>query len=152
MNRIVHVELSEANDFVTRHHRHHKPVTGHRFSIGLVDGDGQLIGVAIVGRPVARNTDQKNTLEVLRLCTNGEKNACSQLYAAAARAGYELGYRVIQTSILDSEPGTSLRASGWEFAGRSRGGNWNSKSHPHRRTDQPMCPKQKWNRRLRPDA
>ena len=76
---IRHIELKDANAFVAKHHRHHKPVTGHRFSIAAYDGD-KLCGVAIVGRPVARNIDQQNTVEVLRLCTDGTRNACSFLY------------------------------------------------------------------------
>src|SRR5579859_562950 len=105
-------ELRDANAFVERLHRHHKKVQGHRFSIGLWDED-KLVGVAIVGRPVARMTDHTKVLEVTRLCTDGTKNACSALYSAAARVGKELGYERIQTFILESEPGTSLIATGW---------------------------------------
>ena len=79
------ISLSEANAFVAPWHRHHKPVVGHKFSIGC-EADGRLAGVAIVGRPVSRYLDDGKTLEVNRLCTDGTKNACSFLYAAAARA------------------------------------------------------------------
>jgi hypothetical protein len=114
--RVRAVELSEANAFVAQHHRHHKPVVGHRFSLGAFDGD-RLCGVVIVGRPV-------------------------------------LGYERIQTFILDSEPGTSLRASGWEREAVSPGGQWNHPDEPYlfdgpnRRTDQPTCAKVRWARRL----
>ena len=53
---IVPVSLKEANAFVEQHHRHHGPVVGHKFSIGCTDGD-QIVGVAIVGRPVSRYLD-----------------------------------------------------------------------------------------------
>lgn len=79
------VSLAEANAFVEQHHRHHKPVCGHKFSIGCTV-DGRLAAVAIVGRPVSRYLDDGFTLEVNRLCSDGAKNACSFLYAAAARA------------------------------------------------------------------
>ena len=46
--------LKEANAFVEQHHRHHKPVVGHKFSIGCTDGN-EIVGVAIVGRPVSRH-------------------------------------------------------------------------------------------------
>ncbi len=36
---IVPMTLKEANAFVAGHHRHHGPVTGHKFSIGLSDGE-----------------------------------------------------------------------------------------------------------------
>ena len=136
-----HIELKEANDFVARLHRHHKPVTGHRFSLACVDGGGQLRGVAIVGRPVSRRIDQRQTVEVLRLCTDGTPNACSYLYGACRRAAKALGYRRIITYILASEPGTSLRAAGWRFCRLNAGGSWNSPSRP-RADAAPTGPKQ----------
>lgn len=84
MLTLIPVSLKEANAFVAEHHRHHKPVTGHKFSLGCTQ-EGQLVGVAIVGRPVSRYLDDGITLEVNRLCSTGEKNVCSFLYGAAAR-------------------------------------------------------------------
>ena len=110
MLNIIPISLKKANAFVTAHHRHHKPTAGHKFSIGC-EQNGQLVGVAIMGRPVSRYLDDGRTLEVNRLCTTGEKNACSMLYAAAARAAKAMGYRKIITYTLDTEPGTSLRAA-----------------------------------------
>ena len=104
MLALIPVSLSQANDFVEQHHRHHKPVRGHKFSIGCIT-DGRLATVAIVGRPVSRHLDDGFTLEVNRLCSDGTKNACSFLYAAAARAAKELGYRRIITYTLDTENG-----------------------------------------------
>ena len=144
---VVHVELKEANEFVARLHRHHKPVVGHRFSIGCSDRDG-LRGVAIVGRPVARMTDFSTTAEVTRLCTDGADNACSFLYGACARAARALGFSKIQTFILDSEDGTSLTAAGWEREGSSPGGQWKHTDGKPRRTDQPTEPKWKWSKNL----
>lgn len=148
MLRIVHLELSELNALVAALHRHHKPVRGHRFSIGVTDSD-VLVGGASIGRPVARNTDQQTVIEVTRLVTDGTKNACSALYAAAARAGKELGYERIQTFILASEPGTSLIAAGWTFDGVSKGGNWTRVSKPDRRQDQPQERKHRYFKQLR---
>ncbi len=68
MLEICPISLKEANAFVEQHHRHHKPVTGHKFSIGCTDGE-KIVGVAIVGRPVSRYLDDSWTLEVNRLCT-----------------------------------------------------------------------------------
>lgn len=125
----VRVELSEANDFVARHHRHHKPVVGHRFSIGVVKDD-KLVGVAIVGRPVARMRDDGATVEVTRLATDGTKGACSFLYGACARAAFALGFQRIGTYILASEPGTSLSAAGWRQIGEVKGRSWTTPSRP----------------------
>ena len=143
MLTVVPLELKDLNALVARLHRHHKPVQGHRFSIGLRDDTGKLVGGLSVGRPVARRTNQRRVLEVTRLVTDGTPNACSFLYAAAARAGKELGYERIQTFILDSEPGTSLRAAGWSFDGESKGRDgW--KTRPKRRVDQPQCTKHRY--------
>jgi len=147
MLKIIHLELAEANELVTNWHRHHKPVVGHRFSVGCKDGD-RICGAAIVGRPVARAIDYKNVVEVSRLVTDGTKNACSFLYSACARAARELGYKTIQTYILDHEPGTSLLAAGWHKLGETAGGDWNTPSRLGRRTDQPMTKKQRWAKEL----
>lgn len=131
--RHVKIGLDEANAFVRLYHRHHKPVAGHLFSIGAVLNDlvGQeIVGVVIVGRPVSRMRDDGETVEVTRLCTNGEKDACSFLYGAASRAAFALGYRRIGTYILNSEPGTSLRAAGWKLIGERGGKSWSRESRP----------------------
>lgn len=130
--RLVHVELSQANDFVSAHHRHHKPVVGHKFSLGAVAED-QLVAVAIVGRPVSRRRDDGATLELTRLCSDGTKNACSFLYGAAARACFALGYHRIGTYILKSELRTSLTAAGWKLMGETPGRSWSVPSR--HRTD-----------------
>ncbi len=151
--RIVPLTLAQANDLVARLHRHHKPVQGHRFSLGL-EVNGEIVGAAIVGRPVSRGTPAYSVAEVTRLVTDGTRNACSALYGACARVAREMGFDSIQTYILDSETGTSLRASGWELDGYTAGGDWNhSKQYAGtRRTDQPQDPKQRWVKRLRAEA
>lgn len=140
---VVPLTLKQANEVVANLHRHHKPVVGHRFSIG-VRHDGELVGAAIIGRPVARNTDQDAVAEVTRLVTDGTKNACSALYSASARAAKAMGYAYIQTFILEDELGTSLKASGWTFDGWTEGGTWNRPSRNGRRDDQPLVRKQRW--------
>lgn len=142
MLKIKHIELKDANDFVDNLHRHHKRCTGHRFSLSCYDED-RLCGVAIVGRPVARGCNFKTTVEVSRLCTDGTKNACSILYAAAARCARELGYDKIQTYILDTEPGVSLLAAGWAYEYTTDGGAWSGllTNGKARRNNHPICKK-----------
>ena len=123
------MSLADANRFVAEHHRHHKPVRGHKFSLGCMAND-RLAGVAIVGRPVSRYLDDGLTLEVNRLCTDGTKNACSFLYGAAARAAAAMGYKRIITYTLESENGASLRASGWICQGKAGGLRWTGKRQP----------------------
>jgi len=126
---ITPINLDEANAFVAVHHRHHKPVPGAKFCIAVSDG-AEVRGVAIVGRPVARMSDNGMTLEVNRVCTDGTRNACSMLYGAAWRAAKALGYQRLITYTLPEEGGASLRASGWTLIGLRGGGNWNVPSRP----------------------
>ncbi|MFD2234804.1 XF1762 family protein [Phaeospirillum tilakii] len=126
---IVPLDLAEANAFVARHHRHHGPVVGHKFSLGAALADA-IVGVAIVGRPTSRHRDDGLTLEVTRLCTDGTRNACSGLYGAAARSAFALGYRRIGTYILASETGASLSAAGWRLIGECGGGSWSRQGRP----------------------
>lgn len=136
---IVPVSLAEANTFVERNHRHHKPVVGHKFSIGCADTDsGEIVGVAIVGRPVARYLDDGWTLEVSRLCTDGTCNACSMLYAAAWRAARDMGYKKVITYILDTENGASVKAAGYTCVGEAGGLRWTGKRKP----SVDLCPAQ----------
>jgi hypothetical protein len=127
----VPMDLEGANEFVARHHRHHGPVVGHKFSIGAAR-DGQLVGVVIVGRPVSRHRDDGLTLEVTRLCTDGSKDACSFLYGAAAREAFAMGFRRIGTYIRKDEPGTSLVAAGWRLIAETPGKSWNVPSRPRK--------------------
>jgi hypothetical protein len=141
--KIAPITLKKANEIVTQWHRHHKPSVGHKFSIALLQ-DEDYIGIAICGRPVARGSDDGLTLEVARLCTDGTPNACSKLYGACARVAKEMGYVKIQTYILQSEPGTSLKASGWIMEAVTAGGQWKRTDGVINRTDQPTEPKQRW--------
>jgi hypothetical protein len=147
MLRVVPITLEQANAFVKQFHRHHAPVVGHRWSIGIANGNN-LCGVAICGRPVARALPHQTLIEINRLATDGTKNACSKLYATCAAIAKLMGFGDIETSILDSEPGTSLRAAGFIFRRTIKGRNWNCPSRGGRRTDQPMCAKQVWGKTL----
>lgn len=114
MLRIVPVSFRNAAEYVAVWHRSHPiPPRGHKFSLGVVDKEGFLGGVAIVGRPIARELDDAFTLEVTRLVTDGTRNACSKLYGATWRAARALGYQRLVTYTQDGESGASLRAAGW---------------------------------------
>ena len=106
------IELCQAQGFINSIHRHHAAAVRDKFRIAAKK-DGNIVGVAQVGRPLARSLCDGYTLEVLRLCTNGEKDVCSFLYSRCARIAKEMGYKKIITYILETEPGTSLKASGW---------------------------------------
>ena len=109
---IIPVTFREAQAFVAALHRHNKPPKGHKFSIGLSDGK-KLVGVVMVGRPIARAFDNGRTCEVNRTCTDGTPNANSMLYGAAWRAARAMGYLRCVTYTQHDESGASLRAAGW---------------------------------------
>ena len=122
--RIVPIKQDEAKAFINQKHRHHKAPVGSIFQIAVAK-DKEIVGVAMVGRPVARHLDNGWTLEVNRLCTDGTKNACSMLYSASWRVAKNLGYKKLITYILSEETGASLKASNWKCIGESGGGSWN---------------------------
>ena len=140
---IVPCFIQEANEFVRSHHRHHRPVVSALFAVACANDAGQVIGVAIIGRPVARVLQDGFTAEVTRLATDGSRNACSILYAASWRAARALGYRKLVTYTLPEEGGASLRASGWKCIGEAGGGSWSRKDRP--RVDMhPTQTKMRW--------
>ena len=112
--------LKEANDYVAAHHRHNRPTSGHKWSVACYDGE-RLCGVAIAGRPIARKLDDGLTIEIRRVCTDGTRNACSMLYGACVRAAKAMGYKRVVTYTLVSEPGASLKASGFQCSGEAGG-------------------------------
>ncbi|KAB4839555.1 hypothetical protein GMD88_18575 [Pseudoflavonifractor sp. BIOML-A6] len=144
------IELRDANDFVGQLHRHHDPVHRDKLRVAAYDGD-KLVGVAQLARPVSRMLDDGQTVEVVRLCTDGTHNACSFLYGRAARVARELGYSRIITYILDAESGASLRAAGWHKESDTKGGAWDCPSRP-RKTTAPTNHKQRWAKVLQQPA
>lgn len=147
--RTQQTSLRLANGVVGKLHRHHPPVTGHKFSIGLYAG-ANLRGAAIVGRPVSRYLDNGNTLEITRCATDGVKNGCSKLYAAARKLALLNGYTQIITYTSIFEPGSSLEACGfvrdWQGKsdfGISRGGSWSCPSRQRKESGNTL-PKVRW--------
>ena len=126
---IVPTTLEEANLFVERHHRHSVPTVGHKFSVACAVGE-TVVGVGIVGRPVARGLQDGWTLEVLRVCTDGTPHAPSKIYATCWRAARAMGYRKLVTYTLKTEPGTTLRAAGWKIVGEVTKRSWDTPSRP----------------------
>lgn len=143
--RIVPVSIKDANEYVSRHHRHHQPKTnGYRYALGVAEDD-LLVGVAIVGNPVGRALCDGLTLEVNRTCTDGTRNANSMLYGAAWKAARALGFHRLITYILPEEGGASLKACGWICIGEAGGGSWDRPNCGRPRTDKhPTGVKLRW--------
>lgn len=145
MLHLVPVRSRTARAFVAMWHRHHQPPVGQIFAVGVADQDGTLCGVAIVGRPVARHYDNGQTLEVTRVATDGTRNACSMLYAAAWRATSALGYTRLITYTQAGESGSSLRAAGWRVvAQRPATPGWDRPSRPREQLGTEHIPRTLW--------
>lgn len=127
------ITLREANAFVAKHHRHHKPARGCKFVVAVVDAVRRVYcGVAVVGRPVSRVIQAREplTCEIVRVCTDGTRNACSFLYGRCRKVAFALGYRKVITYTLPEEGGVSLRAAGFQLEATVDGGSWSCPSRP----------------------
>lgn len=142
------ITFLKACDFINKHHRHHIAPQGMKFALSITNGQ-KLIGVLTAGHPVSIHRDDGLTLEVTRVCVNeAYVHLCSKLYAAARRIAREMGYHTLITYTLDEETGTSLRAAGFQFMGKSAGGSWNSRSRS-RIDKHPTGPKKIWMLQIR---
>jgi hypothetical protein len=158
---LVPIDFKEACAFIEQHHRHHEPPRGCKFVVAVAR-DGVIVGVAIVGRPVARHASDTWTAEVTRVCTidvppedqpkqaDGTPHAsgaCAMLYGACWRAARAIGYRRLITYTLPEEGGASLRGAGWTCVGEAGGGSWSRDARP--RVDKaPMQEKLRWERQV----
>ena len=140
---VVPCNIDDAKAFVKQHHRHHSAPLGGKCAVAVADDSGQIRGVAILSRPVARNADDGWTLEVTRVATDGCENACSCLYGASWRIAKSLGFRRLITYTLKSESGTSLVAAGWRVIGETPGGTWSRENRP-RIDKHPLQGKFRW--------
>jgi hypothetical protein len=150
------VSCADAKAFVREHHRHNPPPVSWRWGHAVKNGR-DLVGVAMVGRPVARKLDYTRIVEVNRLCvpkTDPKElvwNACSMLYGAAAREAKARGFAKIITYTLESEDGTTLRAAGWIPEASVKGRSWDRTKRA--RTDKaPTVNKVRWAKVLDPKS
>ncbi len=75
--RTVPVTFAQAREFISDWHRHHRPPVGHKYSLGVADDRDVLVGVAVVGRPVARHLDDGLTLSGSPPTAHPTRAACS---------------------------------------------------------------------------
>ena len=133
--QIVPITLAKAKDFIRKTHRHNRPPVGWKFGVGL-ELNGELIGVATAGRPVARHYDDGLTIEINRTCTDGTKNANSKLYGAVWKAAKAMGYKRAITYTRVDESGSSLRGAGWsQVKHLPQRGSWAKSSKKRQRSE-----------------
>lgn len=124
----------KALEIIGLYHRHNSRPVGYRFALGA-RFNGELVGVAVVGRTVAKSYSIEEVAEVNRLCVvpNAPKNTCSFLYGACRRVWFSMGGKRIITYTLQKESGASLRGAGWEPSKVKRKGKkgWLSRDREH---------------------
>lgn len=142
VSRLAPITLRAASAFVDSTHRHHRAPRGGFAAISVIS-EGAVRAVAIYGRPVARRLQDGWTAEVLRVASDGHKNACSMLYGACWRSWRARGGGRMVTYTLDSESGASLRGAGWSPTVGSSGGSWSRGDRP-REDKHPLGAKLRW--------
>lgn len=155
MSRLKLVPLTQrqAREFIGLHHRHNLPPRGDIIRVGL-SSQGEIVAVGMGGRPVARSLDDGATIEITRICTLGTPNAASRLYGALCRAAKALGYTKAITYTLQSEPGSSPRAAGFEWDSNTKSTTWERPNRIRYQQDlfgnerRPTEPKTRWAKTL----
>lgn len=156
---LVPVTLTDAKRLVNEHHLHSE--TTHRqtwkFGTGIAC-DGELVGVAMVGRASGRGIDQYRDVEITRVCITEAgryRNAASMLYGAACRMAAAGGYRTAFTYTLEEEDAASVRAAGFVLDDvLPARPSWGTPSRPRYDEDlfgarkRPAGPKVRWRREL----
>lgn len=140
------ITFKQASEFINKFHRHHNATIGCKFCVGLYEND-EIIGCAVCGRPVSRHLDDGLTCEINRVCVlDWHKNACSMLYGACCRIAKNMGYKTVITYTLQSENGTSLKASNFICEGQAGGKYWTGKRN--RGQNIPAEMKNRWVKQL----
>ena len=125
------VSRNKAQAWINEHHRKLKAPHGWLFGVEILFG-GEVAGVACAGRPVARMLQDGFTAEITRVCTLGQRNACSFAYGALRQALRALGYTRVYTYTHLDESGASPRGAGFVFDGLRGGGQATRPSRPRR--------------------
>ena len=119
--RISDCTVREARRIVKRWHRHLPDIQGGLFAAKLVDDAGAVVGCALAGNG-PRVWQGTGRLVISRVAVvEGTRNGCSMLYGALVRAARALGWREVWTYTLPEEPGTSLKAAGFQDMGLTDG-------------------------------
>ena len=151
--RIAPITVKAATAWVRATHRHLPSVQGGLFAVSVHQG-AELVGVGIAGNP-ARVWQGTGRVVISRVATLSDLDsvgehaapACSMIYGALCRAARALGYREAWTYTLPEEPGTSLRAAGFNDMGLTRAEEW-SRPLRARKAAVRADSKRRWMRRL----
>lgn len=146
--KAIPIPFAYAKAYVNDYHRSNVAPQGHKFSVALESAEGRVVGVLIASEPKARHNRDGFTLEINRCCGDPKyHNVCSSLQGRAIRMGKAMGYTRFLSYTMLSEPGSSLKAMGFQKDGivRGRKNGWDSPSR-HRVIPEryPTGDKQRW--------
>lgn len=115
------ITLRDAQTFIAKHHRHSDPPIGWICGVAVYEINppelGQrLVGVGVLGRPVAQQLQDGTTAEITRVATIEARNVASMIYGALCRVAEGLGYTRVVSYTLATETGATLKASGFHPA------------------------------------
>lgn len=142
---MVPITVKQALRYVKQWHRHLPNLQGGLFAAAISNGS-EIVGVGIAGNP-AREWQGSGRVVITRVAVHETPNGCSMIYGALSRAAKALGYREVWTYTLPEEPGTSLRAAGFEDMGLTKGEEYDRPSRSRKPAVRPD-PKRRWRRRL----
>jgi len=152
--RLRPVTFAVVRAFVDRHHAHCRSPVTWRFGAAVWNGM-TLVGVAMIGNPVARGFVGRGVVEVNRLCIRRDIpaalrwNAASMLLGHAARTAEQQGWNRIITYTRIDELGASLAAAGWRREADIRGRSWHSRARSRSNTNA-FVDKVRWGKQLHP--
>ena len=128
------ITIKQANEFVAKYHRHHRPTTKNcgKWAISAVDVKTDIIvGISITGNPVSASFMDGYTLEITRLCIKegAPLGTASFLISKCSSIWKQMGGKRLLTYTLSHESGASLKGAGWEKIGEVMPhNNWKHKS------------------------
>jgi hypothetical protein len=110
-----HITRAIARRFVDQHHSHHDPHVGEIFAFGAFVDGVELVGVEVIGRPVAPALDDAETWEITRqaIGPGAPRFTASRLHGAAGRMARCFGVELVTYTRVD-EPGRSLLAANFQ--------------------------------------
>jgi len=132
-DEVREISLKAAQRVIVRFHYTHRAPIGHRFSLGVLT-HGQMMGVMIFGRPVARCEDQEGTLELTRMhifpSPEGSPQQALALAETWIRGHRERFGRLIAYVDMDKDPlGEVFRGTRWRcvLVGKAHRDGWTSR-------------------------
>jgi hypothetical protein len=140
---------TEIDKWIAQRHYLHSVPAGAILRMCFLDDHQNIIGGMMWGRPTARALDQKNLLELTRMCflDNTEPFIESRALAMARKHIRKhcptVKGLISYSSTGQGHEGTIYKADNWFVLGITKSGSWQSRPN---RVDRDLSPKMRWTR------